>query len=61
MAQSKVSDVVQTGEIRKEGLQWPVETVTDTGTSAMEENGERMVTGEDGVTYGTISWILRRH
>ena len=61
MAQSKASDVMQTGEIRKESSRRPVETATDTGTLAMEENGERVVPGEDGVTYGTISWILRRH
>ena len=61
VAQSKVSNVVQTGEIRKEGSRRPVETTTDTGTSATEENGESMVPSEDGVTYGTISRILRRH
>lgn len=61
MAQSKASDVMQTGEIRKESSRRPVETATDTGTLAMEENGERVVPGEDGETYGTISRILRRH
>lgn len=61
MAQSKTSDIMQTGEIRKESSRRPVETATDTGTLAMEENGERVVPGEDGETYGTISRILRRH
>ena len=61
VAQSKVSNVVQTREIRKEGSRRPVKTTTDTGMSTMEGNGERMVPGEDGVTYGTISQILRRH
>ena len=58
MAQSKTSDIMQTGEIRKESSRRPVETAIDTGTLAMEENGERVVPGEDGVTYGTISRIL---
>ena len=61
MAQPKASDVVQTGEIRKDSSRRPVEAVTDTGTLATKENGEGVVPGEDGETYGTISRILRRH
>ena len=60
-AQPKVSDAVQSGETSKEGSRRLDESVTAIGTAAMEENGDRMVPGENRVTYGTISRISRDH
>nr|POE51399.1 hypothetical protein CFP56_41766 [Quercus suber] len=61
MAQPHVTDVMQTGEIRNESSRQSVEAATSTKMAAMEDNGEKVVAREEGVTYGVKSRMVREH